>query len=533
MIIRMSQPWQHPTTGVWHYRARPPADLKTSVLGSRITVEFESITRTVKVGEFVKINLGTTLRDEAVVRHAAVEAQVQLRWAAERKGTVTLDKRRLSQLAGEWYRELLSEHESNPGEAFHWEQYADLLHDGLVFLDPSSDGIESEPYDPAEAHRRLKGLIHLDQWLETKGLRLSQSSRQELEAAVAQALFLGAQTLIRRANLDYGPDHHAERFAAPAPMKLSGDPASLMSLFEGWAKESQPSQSTYEQWKVIIAGFARFVGHDDANRLRRADVQNWKTHLLDLGLSAKTIRDTRLAALKAVLRWGHDNERIAANVAQGVTLRRTAKPGEDMQGFEPHEAATILKAALKESSPVYRWVPFLLAQSGARVSEVCQLRAEDIRQDKGIWYMSLRPDAGSLKNRGSIRDIPLHPEVLRQGFLEFVQGKSGPLFYSPSRRKQVSKKPSGKIVGKNLGDWVRRLGLSVGLKHRKAPNHAWRHTFLTMASACGVQDRVANAITGHKGTGVRYGTVLLETKAQAIRLLELPGFPSGTCSAAK
>ena len=65
------------------------------MLGSRITVEFDGILRTVKVGDFVKINLGTAARAEAVVRHAAVEAQVQSRWAAERTGAETLDKRLL------------------------------------------------------------------------------------------------------------------------------------------------------------------------------------------------------------------------------------------------------------------------------------------------------------------------------------------------------------------------------------------------------------------------------------------------------
>ncbi len=95
----MSQPWRHPKTGVWHYRARPPADLKKAVLGSRLTVEFDGLSRTVKVGEFVKINLGTTTRAQAIVRHSNVEAQLQSRWAAERTGTITLDKRRLSKTA--------------------------------------------------------------------------------------------------------------------------------------------------------------------------------------------------------------------------------------------------------------------------------------------------------------------------------------------------------------------------------------------------------------------------------------------------
>jgi hypothetical protein len=35
MIIAMSRPWRHPDTGVFYFRSRLPADLKTTVAGRR------------------------------------------------------------------------------------------------------------------------------------------------------------------------------------------------------------------------------------------------------------------------------------------------------------------------------------------------------------------------------------------------------------------------------------------------------------------------------------------------------------------
>jgi integrase len=94
--------------------------------------------------------------------------------------------------------------------------------------------------------------------------------------------------------------------------------------------------------------------------------------------------------------------------------------------------------------------------------------------------MHLRPEAGALKTAGSERKVPLHPLVLDLGFLDFVKARrAGPLFFDPSRRRAAAK-----IVGKNVTRWVHGLGINVGLRVRKAPNHAWRHFFRTSARDC-------------------------------------------------
>ena len=252
----------------------------------------------------------------------------------------------------------------------------------------------------------------------------------------------------------------------------------------------------------------------------------WKQHLVELGNSPKTINDSKLAALKAVFRWAVDNELMPVNPATGVSVRRGKKASEKMLGFEKDEAATILKAASSETSPVYRWVPLLCAQSGARVSEVCQLRGEDIRWEGGIWFMHFRPEAGSLKNLTSERKVPLHPHVREAGFLDFVEksGK-GPLFFDPKGRRPGAKKPQPKIVAKNVARWVHTLGIEVGLQFRKAPNHAWRHLFRTLARDVGIEESVVDAILGHAAASVgrSYGETRLATSAKAIARIPLPG----------
>jgi integrase len=68
-----------------------------------------------------------------------------------------------------------------------------------------------------------------------------------------------------------------------------------------------------------------------------------------------------------------------------------------------------------------RWVPWLLAYTGARAGEMTQLRARDVERRLGP---SGCPEgdarAGTVKT-GCARTVPLHAELVRQGFRQFAQ----------------------------------------------------------------------------------------------------------------
>lgn len=74
------------------------------------------------------------------------------------------------------------------------------------------------------------------------------------------------------------------------------------------------------------------------------------------------------------------------------------------------------------------WVPLLALFHGFRCNEACQLYTEDVKTWEGIAYLAIREERedGSrsekkLKTKQSKREVPLHPELVRLGFLEFVE----------------------------------------------------------------------------------------------------------------
>lgn len=528
MIIGMSRPWRHPQSGVFYYRARLPAELLATHRGTSINVDVAGELTTVRLGNIIKVSLRTKENGEARLRHTSVQSQLEQRWASAKGKAVRLTKIEISGLAGIWYRDLVLTHQDDAGNVEGWEAYQDLLCEGLAPFDKKSDGSEREPYRPKEGYRRLGRLFDLNEFLAQRGLVLTDESREELVQEIAWALVNGCETLIRRASGDFGPDKFAERFAAPpqigrAATVTASSGVTLASLFDGWAKESAPKQATIDEWRTYVQRFIEFIGHDDAQSVTRADVVRWKQHLLELNNSPKTINGSKLAALKVSFGWGVANDLCTTNPADKVSVRRSSRAGEEMLGFSTSEARTILAAAATAKDEACRWVPRLCAQSGARVGEVCQLRVEDIGRDGDIWYMDLRADAGSLKNKWSERKVPLHSAIADE-FMDFVKSRgSGPLFYDPAKRRPGAKKEQSKIVAKKVANWVHKLGLNVGKGARKAPNHAWRHFFRTMARDAKVADSVASAILGHRPAtvGETYGETRLSTMAEAIESMNL------------
>jgi hypothetical protein len=128
---------------------------------------------------------------------------------------------------------------------------------------------------------------------------------------IAKAIGVGAQkaalTLKRQAKGDFSPEVWFERPRQPfdpAPTLSPSKPVSLQALLDGWAAEKQPAKKTIYSWKRVLEQLGTFIGHNDAARLTPDNLLQWKAGLLEAGLRTKTIRDSKIALLRAILQWG-------------------------------------------------------------------------------------------------------------------------------------------------------------------------------------------------------------------------------------
>ncbi|WP_315825592.1 MULTISPECIES: tyrosine-type recombinase/integrase [unclassified Bradyrhizobium] len=172
-----------------------------------------------------------------------------------------------------------------------------------------------------------------------------------------------------------------------------------------------------------------FLEHDDARRVGPDDLVSWKADLLAKGLKAKTIRDCKLAPVRAIFQWAVDNRKLDANPAARINIDLKARSSEKRRGYTDDEAKIILRAARTETEAHKRWVPWVCSYTGARISEICQLRSEDIKQIDGIWCIAFAGEAGSLKNVNAERVVPVRSALQNEGFLKFAASvRKGPLF---------------------------------------------------------------------------------------------------------
>jgi len=340
---------------------------------------------------------------------------------------------------------------------------------------------------------------------------------------------------------DSEPAHHllVEPDAPPAP--VSGPGVSILGLLAGYLKELAKSGGGAEagrRWTPGFKAFVRYLGHDDARLISKQDVIDWKNELLD-ELAPKTVRDTNIAALRAVLQWAIDDGRlpgVTANPASGVKIRVTKRTLDRPKGFTLEEAHAVLTAArdyrpqhsdnpaTRESEFVTaakRWTPWLCAFSGARISEMTQLRTQDIMTEDGVTFMRITPDAGSVKTN-TYRDVPIHLQLIEMGFLEFVKGaEPGPLFYNSKSARRGTRHAS-KYAAQRMATWIREVVPTLPMEVQ--PNHGWRHRFKSVSFGLDVNARAIDAMQGHaaRTAGEHYGDV--DLKARAAAMAKIPRY---------
>lgn len=69
------------------------------------------------------------------------------------------------------------------------------------------------------------------------------------------------------------------------------------------------------------------------------------------------------------------------------------------------------------------YIPWIAVYTGMRQNEICQLGIDDLLQDErsGVWYFNVYEEEGKtqVKNKPSIRKVPVHPALIELGLLEY------------------------------------------------------------------------------------------------------------------
>jgi integrase len=250
-------------------------------------------------------------------------------------------------------------------------------------------------------------------------------------------------------------------------------------------------------------------------------------------LAPKTINDRYLANLKALFGFAQQRGWMDRNIVLGLRAKEKVGAREARDPFGAPQLAKLLGSAPWSprdenggGKPIRFWGPLLALYHGLRLGEVAGLEVRDIAEEGGHPMLLIRSGKRQLKTAAAKRDIPLHPELVRLGFLDFVAQRRAEA--TPDAMLFAGEKAFARDQwGRGLGDWFAKHVRGLKLEGRKLTFHALRHTFSDALREAEVDAPLADYIMGHSqpGVGAIYGgrpsLARLKGAVQAVRYGDL------------
>jgi integrase len=241
-------------------------------------------------------------------------------------------------------------------------------------------------------------------------------------------------------------------------------------------------------------------------------------------LSRATVKKN-LGALCSVLSWSKSEGYIKVNPADGITA--IAK-GEDEQRRLPYTSEDLKllfsteAVASRKDNPADYWLPYLALFTGARLEELGQLHVADVREEDGIPFLAIEPGDGKrVKTRSSRRRVPIHPELVRLGFLAFVeeQRKAGHVRVFP----ELKATSYGSLTAA-WSKWWGRHARELGVNDSRKVFHSLRHLWKSVAREV-MPEEHSDRISGHASgsVGRSYGVMPLRVLAESVAKMRYEG----------
>ncbi len=225
--------------------------------------------------------------------------------------------------------------------------------------------------------------------------------------------------------------------------------------------------------------------------------------------------NSHLNKLGAIVRFGRDEGWIVGNPMSGVEVDDPIHPSDKRDPFSTTHLRAIFAtepwdtAAPPPSAPYPSryWTPLIALFSGARLTDICGQRVDEMIEEDGVRLFNFvhRPGDRHIKGRRS-RKVPVHPELIALGFWDYVEdarraGQSN--LFADVKRDRLGK------WGDNTSKWFSRKIKMLALSGRKLSFHSFRHSFEDALRRADLHDTpIGNAITGRSSPGVskNYGS---------------------------
>jgi integrase len=262
---------------------------------------------------------------------------------------------------------------------------------------------------------------------------------------------------------------------------------------------------TRSQKRASINGFAAWRGaKHPLNTCTRTDVSEWVQSLRATNLATPTLAN-KTSYLKAFFEWSQtagyfpkgDNP-AQGQVKYGVREKR-ARRKLGFEAFTPDQLAVIYGPKFSALRDDVRWGALLGLYTGARVSEIGQLHLDNFISEDGVPCIRITADGEGqrLKTDASERTVPLHPQLITLGLLDYVTSlrEAGKTRLFP-KTKVGSVNGHGNFLSAAFGRYITKAGVKP--KMGKLGFHSLRKTIVQQMQSEGVPSEFRAQYVGHE-----------------------------------
>lgn len=312
----------------------------------------------------------------------------------------------------------------------------------------------------------------------------------------------------------------------------------LRDVFERW-KASGDKPRTDDTMKAMDRALAQFEGQHPRMTLEgitRDMGDAYRAWLRKECKTPKTARD-RLTAIKSLMKYAHrDLKWVPHREWEGLDIKATTtnkrRPWSDAElvklfGSTVHTAYALPRDAKAGHDAAY-WVPLLGLFTGARLGELCQLTPDDVHTTEGIPAITITDDGAAqrVKTAAGKRTIPIHPELIRLGFLNYVQRVKAQGAASLWPRMSMRRDKASDYFGR----WFLLHREAVGLAGAGGASfHYFRHSVRPLMRRAGITPAMMDLITGHETPGSIgdrvYDSIALRELVPAVEAIRYPLLP--------
>ncbi|MCK1477399.1 site-specific integrase [Bradyrhizobium sp. 197] len=320
----------------------------------------------------------------------------------------------------------------------------------------------------------------------------------------------------------------------------------LQDALDGWKRHRARPKRTVDEFSRSVKMFIQLHGNmavaaikkkhaldyrkalQDVPRHRTGDLlraplptqAEWgREHPGELRITAATI-NKQLGGVQSICIWASDNGLVPDDVQWIDPFSKLRLPEErsERTSFEVAELQLLFNAAVftEHQFPLGAhgnagyWMPVLALFTGARQAELGGLTAANVQTDAEtsvplLYFVTERARGKRVKTDASERVVPVHLEVIRLGFLNYVEerrkadGADAWIFPSVSPDKGRAGVPA-------FSQWFGRYLRAAGVTDKAKVFHSFRHTVKDALRRGRADHEMREALIGHaQASSVSWG----------------------------